>query len=218
MNSSEPHGVTLLSWSLDEPAALVETLFELLDEVERRRANTLTREVARRRFVVSRGRLRQRLGECLGLEARDVAFRYGPAGKPEVAGDSALQFNLAHSDELAICVTNEKPVGIDLERVRPMKNAMALAQRWFHPAEVERIAAAPDSLAEFFRTWTMKEAALKLIGVGVGESLPHVLTPDALAGGIATGLPENAIGLKSCRVEPIECESNFAAALAFPEH
>lgn len=165
---------------------------------------------------MARGRLRELLGERLGVPPAEITFAYGPAGKPELVNDPAVHFNLAHSADLAVCVIADEPVGIDLERRRPMKNALGLAERWFHPDEQSRIATVAEPLAEFFRTWTMKEAALKLVGVGVGESLPRVLTPNDPDGGPATGLPGNALGLATCRVEPLAIDPAFAAALATP--
>lgn len=206
----------MVSWSLDETVETIANLLDLLSQDERARAETFTRDEARRRFIVGRGRLRQHLAENLGVAPEEIGFRYGPAGKPEVIDHSTTHFNLAHSGELAVLAIGGVPVGIDLERRRPMKNAQGLAERWFHPVEVERIAAAKDSLDEFFRTWTMKEAALKLVGVGVGESLPKVLTPSGPDGGVATGLPPNALGAATCRVEPVEIDPAFAAAMALP--
>lgn len=205
-----------MSWGLDEPEAAVRDRLRLLSPDELRRADTFTRDDPRRRFIVARSRLRQLLGECLGIGPEEVAFHYGPAGKPELANEPAVHFNLAHSADLAVCVIAGEPVGIDLERRRPMKNARGLAERWFHPEEQQRIADSEDSLGEFFRTWTMKEAALKLVGVGVGESLPRVLTPNGPDGGPATGLPANALGLAACRVEPLTIDPAFAAAIATP--
>lgn len=205
-----------MCWRLDEPEATVAALSEWLTPQELDRAANYTRDEPRRRFIVGRGRLRELLGRRLGVCPAEVAFRYGPAGKPELVNDSSLGFNLAHSAEFAVCAIADHPVGVDLERRRPMKNAPGLAERWFHPEEQRRIAAAADPLAEFFRTWTMKEAALKLVGVGVGESLPRVLTPDDPGGGQATGLPANALGLRSCRVEPIQIDVEYTAAIASP--
>lgn len=205
-------GMLVATWSLREPVEVVDSLFALLNEDERKRAATFVRDEPRRRFIVARGRLRERLGERLGLAPMEVAFRYGPNGKPEVEG---VQFNVAHTGDLALLAIAGAPIGVDVERIRPMKNATALAQRWFRPEEVERIAAAAEPLTEFFRTWTMKEASLKLVGVGVGESLPKVLTPAEGVGGWATGLPANALGIDRCRVDPVAIDYEHVAALAF---
>lgn len=204
--------VAVATWSLSEPSEVVDSLFTLLSEDERNRAAAFVRDEPRRRFIVARGRLRERLGERIGVAPAEVVFRYGPNGKPEVEG---VHFNVAHTGDLALCAIAAAPVGVDVERIRPMKNAAALAERWFHAEEVERIAGAAHPLTEFFRTWTMKEAALKLVGVGVGESLPRVLTPAEGVGGWATGLPANSLGIDRCWVEPVAMDYEHVAALAF---
>lgn len=198
-------------WRLDASDDLLETHAKLLSAEEWARAEAFTRDEPRRRFIVARARLRERLGAELGVPPAEVSFRYGPNGKPEVDG---VEFNVAHTGDLALCAISDRPVGVDVERVRPMKNAAALAERWFHAEEVARIAAAVDPLAEFFRTWTMKEAALKLVGVGVGESLPRVLTPAERDGGWATGLPASALGFDRCWVKSVAIDNGHIAALA----
>ncbi len=203
--------IAVATWSLSEPAEVVDSLFSLLSGDERQRAAAFVRDEPRRRFIVARGRLRERLGARLGVPPTEVAFTYGPNGKPAVDG---VHFNVAHTGDLALCSIGEAPIGVDVERIRPMKNETALAQRWFHAEEVDRIAAAPYPLTEFFRTWTMKEAALKLVGVGVGESLPKVLTPADGVGGWATGLPPNPLGIDRCWVQPVAMEHEHVAALA----
>lgn len=209
-------GLQVVAWRLDEPDAAVEPRRSILSPEERRRADAFTRDSPRRRFIVARCRLREWLGERLGIAPSAIDFAYGSAGKPALLNDPSVHFNLAHSADLAVCAIAEYPVGVDVERRRPMKNAHGLAKRWFHPAEQRRIAAASDPLDAFFRTWTSKEAALKLVGVGVGESLPKVLTPGEPAGGTATGLPDNALGLRTCRVEPLPIAPGFVAAIATP--
>lgn len=205
------------SWSLDEPEGVFRERLAHLSEDEHRRAEAFTREEPRRRFIVARSQLRKLLGDLLGIAPAEVAFRYGPAGKPALTNDPSVHFNLAHSADVAVCVIAKHPVGVDLERRRPMKNAPGLAERWFHPEEQRRIATAVDPLDSFFQTWTRKEAVLKLVGVGVGESLPRVLTPGDPAGGQATALPPNGLGLTSCRVEPLAVDPAFAASIAVPE-
>lgn len=202
------------TWRLDEPPDVVAPLLELLSEDERQRAAAYTLDEPRRRFIVGRARLRERLSECLGVAPDAVGFAYGPKGKPELVGGVGPQFNLAHSADLAVLAVSDAPVGVDVEAIRPRKSAHDLAERWFHPSECDRVAAAADPLAEFYRTWVMKEAVLKLVGLGVGEALPKLLTPDASEGGVATGLPNNPLGTSECVVRPIDVAGGFAAAIA----
>jgi 4'-phosphopantetheinyl transferase len=88
-----------------------------------------------------------------------------------------LHFNLAHSGELALlALTRAGEVGVDVERIRPMPDALELAARFFSPREVAALQTVPpdDANAAFFRLWTRKEAWLKATGEGIAESLARV--------------------------------------------
>lgn len=210
-------GIAIQAWSLEEADTAIRERLGWLSADEVARADAFTRDEPRRRFILARGGLRRLLAERLGIGPAEVAFEYGPTGKPSLAGGASLHFNLAHSGELAVAAIAERAVGIDLETTRPRKSAHDLAARWFHPEEQRRIDAAADPLAEFYRTWVMKEAALKLVGVGVGESLPKLLTPGDPGGGLTTGLPPNRLGIAVCRVKPLAIDPNYAAALAIAD-
>ena len=42
-----------------------------------------------------------------------------PGGKPFFPGHPALCFNLSHSRGAAVCALHDKPVGVDIEKLRP---------------------------------------------------------------------------------------------------
>jgi 4'-phosphopantetheinyl transferase len=162
-------------WSIPlEPADdVVARLAETLSADERARADRFVFPRDRRRFVVARGALRSILASYLDLAPSALAFAYGPAGKPRLEGSADLDFNLAHSHELALCaVTAGGPVGVDVEWLRPMPDLLAVARTAFSPAEQAALLARPEGerLAAFFRCWTSKEAYLKARGDGL--SLP----------------------------------------------
>ncbi len=164
-----------------QPAALAESQRAQLDPDETERAARFHFERDRRRFILSRGALRSILGRCLEIDPAEVAFEYGRHGKPEIApglhGVSAapgLQFNVSHAGDFAlIAVGREHRLGIDLERVRPMKDADAVARRFFSPAECLEYESFPAAgrPAAFFRCWTRKEAFIKAIGEGLSRPL-----------------------------------------------
>lgn len=60
-------------------------------------------------------------------------------------------------------------IGIDIEELRPIENAAALAQRFFSRNEADRLQALPQpSQSEMFlRLWSAKEACLKAVGRGM---------------------------------------------------
>lgn len=127
-----------------------------------------------RRFIVGRGRLRTILGDCIGAAPRALAFRYGANEKPELGGEfagSGWRFNVSHSDGLvAIAVSAEAEVGIDVERVRDIPEWLEISERLFPAPEFARLCATAEEqrMAEFFHIWTRTEARLKAIGDGFG--------------------------------------------------
>ena len=117
-----------------------------------------------------RGQLREILARYLRVEPRAVAFEYGPQGKPRLAGEAALRFNLSHSEhEALVAVARDREVGIDVEIVRPTVECEALARRFFSPEETAALLALPASVRAraFFAYWTCKEAFLKAKGGGL---------------------------------------------------
>ena len=125
------------------------------------------------RWLVSRGALREILGAELGISPASVRLRLGDHGRPRLdpgAHGSEIDFNLSHSGELAlVAVAAGRRVGIDVERLRPKRNPLRVADRYFSPAEVAALSAvAPDQQpSEFLRYWTAKEALAKGLGLGL---------------------------------------------------
>lgn len=93
-------------------------------------------------------------------------------GKPCVTGTKQLFFNLSHSGSYAAAVFSGEPVGIDVERVRPVD--LALAKRFFAAEEYAALRAVSDEHGmggrldrEFIRLWTRKESYIKAVGEGM---------------------------------------------------
>jgi 4'-phosphopantetheinyl transferase len=147
---------------------------------EQQRADSFHFDRDRNRFVAARGTLRTILGRYLRCGPEDIELEYGLRGKPLLAGRfarSGLNFNLAHCEDLAIlAVARGRDVGIDLERIRTIDGAQDIASHFCSPrenAEFQSLPARDRDLA-FFRIWTRKEAWLKAIGDGIGQSLDKV--------------------------------------------
>ncbi len=148
-----------------------------LSREEQQRAGRFAFQRDRARFIAARGWLRAILGSCLGAEPQLIEFCYSAKGKPSLGGgyaSSGLEFNLAHSGNLAVfAVARHGIVGVDVERVRLVRDLSRLTEHYFSArerAEVERLSGA-DALAAFFRVWTRKEAWLKATGEGITGSL-----------------------------------------------
>jgi 4'-phosphopantetheinyl transferase len=155
---------------LDVDAEALARLRGLLDEDERRRAERFhfARDAAR--FVAGRGALKTILGALLAVDPARIHLVYGAQGKPELAEPfdrEGLRFNLSHSEDVAICaVTRERRIGVDIERVRPLADWEAIAQRVFTGQETRalRRLSETDRPAAFFACWTRHEAQVKAAG------------------------------------------------------
>ncbi|TVQ54575.1 MAG: 4'-phosphopantetheinyl transferase superfamily protein, partial [Spirulina sp. DLM2.Bin59] len=136
-----------------------------LTPTEWERGQRYRQEGDRHRFYLARSSLRQLLHHYTGHSAHTIATT--PRGKPFLP-DHPLQFNLSHTgDWVAIALTQNWPIGIDLETCRPMADVLTLAHRFFRPAEAAALAQQPHPNQAFFTLWTRKEAFLKATGDGL---------------------------------------------------
>ena len=99
---------------------------------------------------------------------REIAYSYGKAGKPYLAGNDGVLFSLSHSGSFVLCAVSEHEIGADIETVR--STDLKVAKRFFCPNEYKHIAAQETEEAKrelFFRYWTLKESFLKATGLGL---------------------------------------------------
>ncbi len=145
-------------------------LLDLLDPGERDRAARFRFETDRDAFIASHGWLRMLLGRYLRLDPRSIRFTFGQHKKPFVHGQP-LQFNFSHAGAMAACaLTREREVGIDIERIRPVRELEAIACRFFHPEVCRNLFALDEEerTSAFFRAWARHEAHIKALGVSTG--------------------------------------------------
>lgn len=152
------------------PAWRLQPLVQMLSAEEQSRADRFYFAEHRRRYVVCRGFLRIILSHYERIAPSRLQFSYGARGKPELAKNRALRFNLSHSDEMALyAIAKDRSVGIDLEHIRTTLDAEGLAKRYFSPREFEELHSLPAGAKHeaFLRQWTLKEAYLKATGEGL---------------------------------------------------
>jgi 4'-phosphopantetheinyl transferase len=213
--------VDVWSASLEPPAPLEAHLWGCLSPDERERAERFVFPRDRQRFAAGRAFLRLLLAQYLGAEPRSLRFSYGPNGKPALADDRTnLHFNLAHSGPLAVCALARGPeLGVDLEQVRPIEDAEAVARSSFSPGEVQRLEALPEParLRAFYEAWTRKEAFLKALGDGLARPLDSFevsLGPGEDPRLLRTlGDPEEA---ERYSLHDLEPETGYLGAIAIP--
>jgi len=167
---------------LDQQDSVIEKLLSLLDAEEQQRAGRFRVLPARKQFVISRGFLRIVLGKYLGIDPLAVRFRLTSHGKPELAEDRRIHFNLSHTEGLAaIGITRVGPIGIDVECTGREVEAIQLADRFFSKKEAEWVRSQPEPMIIpcFLACWTAKEAYIKAHGGGLSVPLDgFAIIPD----------------------------------------
>jgi 4'-phosphopantetheinyl transferase len=122
-------------------------------------------------------RVQDWLARAFGGEAGDYAFERDAHGRPRLQRDDGLDCNWSHSGaSLLVACGAGLRVGADLESLRPRANALALARRYFAPAETLWLASrldqpGADMERDFLRLWCAKEAVLKAHGRGLAFGL-----------------------------------------------
>ena len=89
--------------------------------------------------------------------------------KPFFKG-SSLQFNLSHSQDIyLLLLSDECPVGVDLEEIKNRRFCAKLAQRFFTAKEQDFLEKSEDYLKAFYALWTRREALVKCLGIGLWQ-------------------------------------------------
>lgn len=102
----------------------------------------------------------------------EAQISYGRFGKPYLSAYPFVCFNISHSGPYVACAVCDRPVGIDVQVIRPYHPKVA--GRVCAPEELQQIETAADPAAEFTRLWTRKEAYLKMVGRGLAADMKAI--------------------------------------------
>lgn len=107
------------------------------------------------------------------LGIHDLEMGHNEHGKPFLVHHPNVHFNLSHCKNGIAVVVDHTPVGIDIESVRRVDDA--LMRYTMNDEELAAIQKSEDPTSSFIALWTQKEAVLKLRGTGISTDLHHVL-------------------------------------------
>lgn len=77
-------------------------------------------------------------------------------------------FNISHSKGAVVYIQDEIPIGIDIEKIRPMKDDMTD----FISSKEEKEFIKSDQ--SFFEVWTNKESLTKCLGTGIKNKISEI--------------------------------------------
>jgi 4'-phosphopantetheinyl transferase len=151
-----------------------------MDTEEYERYKSFRSDVDRLQYLSAHALLRQVLSNYAPYRPEQWRFLRGPHGKPEIAlvpGMPPLHFNLSHTRGMVACIVGYDCVcGIDVEEIQPNKDLRSVAPTIFSEAELSYLDAQDEAtwLQHFFTLWTLKEAYVKAIGLGLSVPLRQI--------------------------------------------
>ena len=148
----------------------LESCKRLMPEKRKRQVDRLRFPDDRRRTVAGELLARRMLAERCRIMPESIVFGRTDIGKPFAVGLD-VEFNISHSGEYVICAVNDAPIGVDIEKIRPVKDR--LIHRVCTDRELDYVLDGEMPLDEktsrFFQVWTGKEAFFKCIGTGITD-------------------------------------------------
>jgi 4'-phosphopantetheinyl transferase len=223
---SRPPDVLRLDGSVDlwftslHPLADPDAAMALLDRGERARAERFRFPLDRERYIARHAFLRRTLGWYLGMPPDAVRFTTTELGRPELDVGWGLDFSASHSDGRAVvAVTRGARVGVDIERLRRLDDALDLMEGNLTDREASWLRAASTTSRSrvFLQLWTRKEAVVKAIGTGL--SLPLDSFDTGVPGADGVMHPVGLVGIPAMSMIELDgLEGCIAAVAVQAEH
>lgn len=116
-----------------------------------------------KRTVAGEMLARKAIAKWCNVAPESIVFGTKEHGKP-YAKNLAVEFNISHSDNMVLCAVSNVPVGVDIEKIRPVD--ISVIKRVCNNDELEYVLQ-DNSYKRFFEIWTFKEAHFKCIGTGI---------------------------------------------------
>ena len=198
-----------------------ESAVACLDQEDLSRFRKYWHPAPRRRFVLCRAALRSVVSSQLGCRNEQLAFEVDTYEKPFAVVQGApapISFNVSHSGNHGlIAFAPQGRLGIDVEERVPRDDMDGLIESVFGPDERADLASAhaDQKLDLFFSFWTMKEALIKALGMGLYTDISAFQVPSEMRCGQATAtfrFPGATTDL--WKLENLGNE-DFAAAIAY---
>ena len=135
-----------------------ERILQILPPGRKERLMKLRQEEKRQEVLCAYWVLHLALRERYQWE-RVPEMAQGNKGKPYFPEHPEVHFNLSHTAGAVLVGISDQPIGVDLEKIRPV------SRRTMHRLE------AGVTEEEFFRSWVRREARTKRSGEGIGAMM-----------------------------------------------
>ena len=148
--------------------------YAMADEARREKTDACRVREDSLRSIAGDRLARLAVSEHCGVPMEEIRFGRSGDGKPYAIGLD-VHFNISHSGCLAVCAVSDRPVGIDVQLMRPVRSA--LTRKACTPGELKYVQDASgfgetltgEALVRFYQIWCTKEAYFKWLGTGIRD-------------------------------------------------
>ncbi|MPM34651.1 4'-phosphopantetheinyl transferase Sfp [bioreactor metagenome] len=146
---------------------ILEELIKFISKEKKSKLQKLKHREDKLRSLIGEILVRYVIGENTIIEVNDIIFETNIYGKPYLRNYSDFHFNISHSGDFVICAIDNKPIGVDIEKVIPLEYE-AIANNFFTTREMNYIKRENlrNQLSKFYEIWTIKESYVKAYGQG----------------------------------------------------
>lgn len=140
--------------------------FNLMTDEKKSRVSRFRFDDDKKRSVFGEMLAKEMIAAELDKPIESIIIKSDENKKP-YAENADICFNISHSHELVICAVNDKPIGVDIEKIREIKDR--LIDYVCTAEEKDFINNENEKQKCFFEIWTAKEAYFKCLGTGITD-------------------------------------------------
>ena len=107
-------------------------------------------------------KLVETLNSKYNIDLNKFQLKFNKNSKPFIAAD--IYFNISHSGDVVAFCLSDKPVGIDVQKVLPLKIFMPYVKKMFNDEQKTVLNKQKDKALYLTKLWTKYEAYVKLYG------------------------------------------------------
>lgn len=159
-------------WLHDDGQRDLSALVAQLPPDEQATLATLKTIERQRHFILSRHLLRSLIATTCGIAYTAAQFHRAESGRLVLTKPEGWHISISHCHQHVAVMLAQHPCGVDIETHHSVK-FQKIADRYFSEPERKYLATFEDSekAVPFFRLWTLKEAGVKALDVGLANHL-----------------------------------------------
>lgn len=150
---------------------VLEELIKFISKEKKSKLQKLKHREDKLRCLIGEILVRYIIAETISIKDSDIIFETNIYGKPFLRDYSDFHFNISHSGDFVLCAIDNKPIGIDIEKVLSIEYE-AIVTNFFTSKEMNYIMRGnfKNQINKFYEIWTIKESYVKAYGQGINMS------------------------------------------------